>query len=50
MYIAYFNEKKLQVPLIPQDLQFGDGYTRDGLRCVWVQVQYGKIWPVVYLC
>ena len=32
------------------ELWFGYGYTRDGLRCVRVQVRYGKIPPAVYPC
>ena len=33
-----------------RELRFGYGYTRDGLRCVRVQVRYGKIPPAVYPC
>ena len=36
--------------IIPRELQFGYGYTCDGLRCVRVCVRYGKIPPVVYPC
>ena len=36
--------------IIPHELRFGYGYTRDGLRCVRVWVRYGKIPPAVYPC
>ena len=36
--------------IIPRELQFGYGYTCDGLRCVRVWVRYGKIPPAVYPC
>ena len=36
--------------ITPRELRFGYGYTRDGLRCVWVRVRYGKIPPAVYPC
>ena len=36
--------------IIPHELWFGYGYTHDGLQCVRVQVQYGKIPPAVYPC
>ena len=36
--------------IIPRELQFGYGYTCDGLRCVRVRVRYGKIPPAVYPC